>query len=565
MRQRWLCWGLALAVVAAIGVGCASRNGGREAGSPAMRREADEFKAQARQGLLDFAREKPSPPPCEIGYLTGRQLSVLATSEWIERAGLRRGDRITSVDGVPVSQLGNRPRPPARVPPGTPFSVGVSRGGRDLTLTLICVPRPEVWIAARRTQEAAAMGDWDACQAAALDYIFAVGYMESLALEFHGRCGFHKAMMRGDRFNLDLARDLYDWQSFRVREKSYEPGGLDEIRESVLGAVAVLRREGFREYADSLEEQLRTAPARVAAETSSAAAHATPPSPPPAAVNQAQRPSAATTPPPTAPQPTPVAPPAPTPPPTPPPAPTQPPVAASPPPTPTPPPTPAPIPPSPQAQRPPATPQPPGPPRMSEGTAFFVRPDGVLLTALHVVDGARSVSVACPGREPAPATLANGARASDLAALKTSLTAPAYLTLQGTRALLPGDPVFTVGFPTPTTAEAAPRFFDGSLSAVTGPDTETAYLQMTMALQPGNAGGPVVAADGSAVGVVSSGAAIILLLREPGIFPQGVSWAIKADLAQPLFQAPPALPAARTRGEAVERATRSACRVLVTR
>jgi serine protease Do len=202
---------------------------------------------------------------------------------------------------------------------------------------------------------------------------------------------------------------------------------------------------------------------------------------------------------------------------------------------------------------------------MSEGTAFFVRPDGVLLTALHVVDGARSVSVACPGREPAPATLANGARASDLAALKTSLTAPAYLTLQGTRALLPGDPVFTVGFPTPTTAEAAPRFFDGSLSAVTGPDTETAYLQMTMALQPGNAGGPVVAADGSAVGVVSSGAAIILLLREPGIFPQGVSWAIKADLAQPLFQAPPALPAARTRGEAVERATRSACRVLVTR
>src|SRR5215467_8749543 len=113
MRQRWLCWGLALAVIAAIGVGCASRNGGREAGgSPAMRREADEFKAQARQGLLDFAREKPAPPPCEVGYLTGRQLTVLATSEWIERAGLRRGDRITTVDGVPASLS----RPPVGVP-----------------------------------------------------------------------------------------------------------------------------------------------------------------------------------------------------------------------------------------------------------------------------------------------------------------------------------------------------------------------------------------------------------------------------------------------------------------
>src|SRR5262249_40132362 len=243
-----------------------------------------------------------------------------------------------------------------------------------------------------------------------------------------------------------------------------------------------------------------------------------------------------TTPPPTAPQPTPVAPPAPTPPPSPPtppsattasPVPTSPPVSTLPP---APPPTPAPPPSAPQAQRPPAPP--PGPPRVSQGTAFFVRPDGVLLPALPVVDGARSVSVACPGREPAPASLASGARASDLAALKTSLTAPAYLTLQGTRALLPGDPVFTVGFPTATTAEAAPRFSDGSLSAVSGPDTETAFLQMTMPLQPGNAGGPVVAVDGSAVGVVSSGAAVILLLREPGIFPQGVSWAVKADLAQ---------------------------------
>src|SRR5215467_5147260 len=362
MRHRGLCWGLALAVVATIGVGCASRNGGQAAGgSAAMRREADEFKAQAQQGLRDFAREKPAPPPCEVGYLTGRELTVLATSEWIERAGLRRGDRITSVDGVPASQLHNQPRPSARVPPGTPFSVGVSRAGREVTLTLICIPRPEVWIAARRTQGAAAQGDWAGCQAAALDYILAVGYMESLALEFHGRCGFHKAMMRGERFTLDLARDLYDWQSFRVREKSYEPGGLDEIRESVLGAVAVLRREGFRDYADRLEEQLRTAPARVAAEIAAAPAPAIPS---PSSVAQA-RPSTSAVPPPTSPQITPIAPPVPTSP-----AVSAPSQATSPP-APTP---PAPTPPLTSASPPPvqrgsAPPQPSAPPRVSQGTA----------------------------------------------------------------------------------------------------------------------------------------------------------------------------------------------------
>jgi len=545
MRNRWLHWTCTVAVVTAVVVGCASRNSSRDSSgsgssSALAKREAEEFKAQARQGFVDFLREKPRPPACEIGYLAGRQLTVLATSDWIERAGLRRGDQITSIDGVPAASLQNQARPPSRAAPGTPYTMGVLRGGRELNLTLICAPKPEVWIAARRTQEAAAQGDWDACQAAAVDYIFAVGFMESLALEFHGRCGFHRAIVRGERFNLDLARDLYDWQAFRIREKSYEPGGLDEIRDSVLGGVAILRREGFREHADNLEEQLRHAPARVAAELGSSL----PQQPQPATAAQAQRPPAPQA------QPTPPAGPAP-------PAPT---------------PAPLPPPPPPQAQRPPTPPvqpapppRPASPPRVIQGTAFFVRPDGVLLTALHVVDGARSIAVACPGREPAAATLGNGTRGRDLVALKTSLTAPAYLNLRDTRSLLPGDPIFTVGFPAANTPDPAPRFSDGSVSATSGPDAETAFLQMTVPVQSENSGGPVVATDGSVVGVVSSGAAIILLLREPGIFPQNVSWAIKADFGRPLFDQPPALPAAKSRNEAIDRATRSTCRVLATK
>src|SRR5258705_4137797 len=295
MRNRWLLGGCMLAVIAAMAWGCASRDGARGSsagGTGAAKREADEFRAQARQGLADFLREKPRPPACEIGYITGRELTVLATSDWIERAGLRRGDRITSIDGVPAAQLQNQARPPSRAAPGTPYQVGVSRGGKNLNVTLVCAVKPEVWLAARRTQEAAAAGDWEACQAAAVDYIFAVGFMESLALEFHGRCGFHRAMTRGDRFNLDLARDLHDWQAFRIREKGYEPGGLDEIRDSVLGGAAILRREGYREHADNLEEQFRQAHARVATELGSAPAQASQPASTPAPVAQAQQPPA---------------------------------------------------------------------------------------------------------------------------------------------------------------------------------------------------------------------------------------------------------------------------------
>jgi hypothetical protein len=562
LLTRCLQWSCIVVGVAAAVLGCASRGNtppASESTSSAnvarQRQEADTFKAQARQGLIDFLREKPRPPKCEVGYLSGQQLTVLATSEWVERAGLRRGDRIISAEEVPVASLDGRPLPPSAVGPVVPHKVVVARGGRQLTLTLPCVVNPEVWVSARRIQEAAAVGDWDRCQAAALEYIHSVGFFEALALEFRGRCGFYRTMLRGEGFSLDMARDLYEWQTFRLREKSYEPGGLEEVKESVLAGIGVLRREGYREHAENLEDQLRSVPGRVAAELANpqpgpVAAQPTPfgqPTPfaPPAHVAP---PVPVALPTPVTP-PTPVAPPAPT--------------------------APRPVPPSPPPT--PVATQPPPPPRpapapqlvptaaSSQGTAFFVRPDGVLLTALHVVEGARSIVVRCPGREPASATVSNSARGQDLAVLKTSLAAPAYLNVREARSVELGDAIFTVGFPAAPAANAGSKFSDGSVSAVAGPDAETAFLQMTVPVQPGNSGGPVVAGDGSVVGVVSSITAIIPLLRAPSILPQNVSWAVKADFGRPLFAQPPAMPSPRNRQEAIDRVTQAACQVMATR
>src|SRR5262249_58037617 len=92
MRHRWLRWVSTLAVIAAISAGCATKNGGGNVPAPA-RREAEEVKAQARQGLVDFQREKPRPPAREIGDPTGRQLTVLAASERVQRARRPRAPR----------------------------------------------------------------------------------------------------------------------------------------------------------------------------------------------------------------------------------------------------------------------------------------------------------------------------------------------------------------------------------------------------------------------------------------------------------------------------------------
>ena len=56
-------------------------------------------------------------------------------------------------------------------------------------------------------------------------------------------------------------------------------------------------------------------------------------------------------------------------------------------------------------------------------------------------------------------------------------------------------------------------------------------------------------------------AAVVAFLRETGSLPQNVNWAVKADFARPLFDAPDAQPPLRQRGDAINRAKRALCQV----
>ncbi|MFQ5799705.1 MAG: trypsin-like peptidase domain-containing protein, partial [Bacteroidota bacterium] len=88
-------------------------------------------------------------------------------------------------------------------------------------------------------------------------------------------------------------------------------------------------------------------------------------------------------------------------------------------------------------------------PEIVGGTAFAVRPDGVLLTAFHVVRGAKMIVATCPDGSASPATIEQAAANIDLAVLRIARSTPAFIPLGGTRSSRVGDPVFTVGFPTP--------------------------------------------------------------------------------------------------------------------
>jgi len=201
----------------------------------------------------------------------------------------------------------------------------------------------------------------------------------------------------------------------------------------------------------------------------------------------------------------------------------------------------------------------------SQGTGFVVTANGLILTALHVVDGANTITVRCPNRSLTPATVTEASRNNDLALLTTSLGGLTYLSFADARTLHAGDAVFTIGFPAPDFLGPEPKFTDGSVSAVSGPGGEASFLQVTVPVQPGNSGGPLLDKTGRVVGVVTASAAIGPFLKTTGTLPQNVNWAVKGDYAKALFNPPVPVPAAKDKSEAIERAKRVTCLIEASR
>ena len=165
------------------------------------------------------------------------------------------------------------------------------------------------------------------------------------------------------------------------------------------------------------------------------------------------------------------------------------------------------------------------------GTCFAVSPDGVLLTAYHVVEDAKSILVHFQGRAVARAKVEAFSKKTDLAILRINFRTPYYLPLAAVRSVRVGEQVFTMGYPVTNVLNQEPQLTEGSVSALSGLRGEATLLQMSVSIRPGNSGGPLVNKRGQVVGVVTFPSAT-------GTSPQNVSWAVKADYARPLFNVP---------------------------
>lgn len=201
-------------------------------------------------------------------------------------------------------------------------------------------------------------------------------------------------------------------------------------------------------------------------------------------------------------------------------------------------------------------------PSMAQGTGFLVRPDGLILTAWHVVKDAKLIGVRCEGHERVFVTLGERSQTLDLALLKAPLTDMPYLSPAPARSARKGDPVFTLGYPAAMELGPEPKFSDGTISALSGGGRDGLRLLVTVPIQPGSSGGPVIGADGAVVGIVTATQKEEEFFSGTGALPQNLNWAVKIEHATPLFDLPDAQPPARNRAEAIERASRAMCIVI---
>lgn len=203
-------------------------------------------------------------------------------------------------------------------------------------------------------------------------------------------------------------------------------------------------------------------------------------------------------------------------------------------------------------------------PEVGYGTGFFVGADGQLVTSYHVIEGAKSISVYTQDGNRLRATVRRTSAATDLAILSVNYRPARYLGLGSPGSSKPGDRVFTFGFPVVELLGAEPKFTDGAISSLSGLANEAAFAQISVPVQPGNSGGPLVNERGEVVGVIAAVAAVRPFLEAVGTLPQNVNWAVRSEYIAPLVKGLKAAPP-RSRDQAIAHARESVALVIVER
>ena len=141
------------------------------------------------------------------------------------------------------------------------------------------------------------------------------------------------------------------------------------------------------------------------------------------------------------------------------------------------------------------------------GTGVVIVETGVILTNLHVVNGAKRIKVTFFDGLEADAEVIGTRPETDLAVLQAKKIPDDLVpaTLRSTNGIRPGDPVVAVGFPFGIGPSASAGVISGLKRQYEsqGRRVLSNLIQFDAAVNPGNSGGPLVTLEGEVVGIVT--------------------------------------------------------------
>ncbi len=178
--------------------------------------------------------------------------------------------------------------------------------------------------------------------------------------------------------------------------------------------------------------------------------------------------------------------------------------------------------------------------KVGSGSGFFIT-QNLIITNHHVIDKAKNIEIVYNNDQKIAATVIAKDAANDLAILKVDdfKGSVSPLFLGNTQNAKDGDPVYAVGFPMPNMLGDKAKLSEGIINSITGFKDDVRMYQISIPIQPGNSGSPLLNEKGQVIGVVTAsmnGAATMLFT---GTIPQNVNFAVKINYIQNLISTLP--------------------------
>lgn len=165
----------------------------------------------------------------------------------------------------------------------------------------------------------------------------------------------------------------------------------------------------------------------------------------------------------------------------------------------------------------------------SQGTAW-VMSNGYIATNHHIIEGASEIKLIKTDGSELKAKIYKEDKVNDIALLEviSEEKLPPAIPISSKQAPV-GQDVFTIGYPMAGILGTDPKFTSGKINSLSGIQNDPRVYQISVPVQAGNSGGPLLNINGEVVGIVTLKLHAVRVFKWTGDLPQNVNYAIKAQ------------------------------------